>query len=243
MRRWLFVWLCWLPLCLWGQQYTGMSGLIHVPSADMSPAGEARIGGHFLHKDFVPHYEPYNWGTYNTGDYYLAITPFSWIELAYTCTLIKWNQSGDPEKPDKFTSKDRHFSVKVRPIKEAKWWPSVAVGSDDPFASAGIGNGNQFFGNYYLALSKHHNVKGHIFGAHIAYRWWVNDASKKWNGVVGGVTYQPSFQQNLRLIAEYTGNEFNVGLDWKLWKHFLLQASLQDGKYFSGGVCFCIQLL
>lgn len=36
------------------QQYTGMSGLIHVPSADMDKAGEIRIGAHFLNKNFTP---------------------------------------------------------------------------------------------------------------------------------------------------------------------------------------------
>ena len=58
-----------------------------------------------------------------------------------------------------------------------------------------------------------------------------------------GITYQPSFQKNLRVIAEYTGDDVNVGFDWKLWKHLLIQSSLQNGKYFSGGVCFCINLL
>ena len=33
------------------QQYTGMSGLIHVPSADMDDAGAARVGIHFLNKN------------------------------------------------------------------------------------------------------------------------------------------------------------------------------------------------
>lgn len=63
-----------------------------------------------------------------------------------------------------------------------------------------------------------------------------------WNGVVGGITYRPSFARNLRAIAEYTGNEINVGADYLLWKHLFLQATLQDGKYFSGGVCFCVNL-
>ena len=51
------------------------------------------------------------------------------------------------------------------------------------------------------------------------------------------------FSKNLRVIAEYTGDDVNVGFDWKLWKHLLIQSSLQNGKYFSGGVCFCINLL
>lgn len=35
---------------LHAQQYTGMSGLIHVPSGEMDEAGEARVGAHFLRK-------------------------------------------------------------------------------------------------------------------------------------------------------------------------------------------------
>lgn len=33
------------------QQYTGMSGLIHVPSADMDEVGVARIGAHLQHSE------------------------------------------------------------------------------------------------------------------------------------------------------------------------------------------------
>ena len=39
---------------LHAQQYTGMSGLIHVPSGEMDEAGEARVGAHFLNKEFTP---------------------------------------------------------------------------------------------------------------------------------------------------------------------------------------------
>ena len=99
------------------------------------------------------------------------------------------------------------------------------------------------FSNFYLAATKHLDLKGHNIGFHAAYRKWKRSYNHKWNGSVGGITYQPAFQKNLRLIAEYTGDDVNVGFDWKLWKHLLIQSSLQDGKYFSGGVCFCINLL
>lgn len=83
-------------LCLFGsgqllhaQQYTGMSGLIHVPSGEMDEAGEARIGVHFLNKEFTPE-KGFNYeGKYNTLSHYLSITPFSWLEIGYTCTLQK----------------------------------------------------------------------------------------------------------------------------------------------------------
>ena len=243
MKRLYLLCILLFPCFLFAQQYTGLSGLIHIPSADMHPAGEARVGGHFLNREFLPNEDYYRLGTYHTGTYYLSVTPFSWMELAYTCTMVKifkGKEDMDP-KDVKYTSKDRYFSIKLRPLKEGKYWPSIAVGTNDPITT--IEGKNQFFGNYFIAATKHISVKGHIFAAHLAYRHWKRDFNFKWNGVVGGVTYQPSFQQNLRVIAEYTGADFNVGFDWKLWKHVLIQASLQDGKYFSGGLCFCLNLL
>ena len=71
------------------QQYTGMSGLIHVPSADMDEVGVARIGAHFLNREFTPDMRFNFNGKYHTISHYLSITPFRWIEIGYTCTLQK----------------------------------------------------------------------------------------------------------------------------------------------------------
>lgn len=260
--RWMFLWgfLVFFAYPASAQQYTGMSGLIHVPSAEMDDAGEARAGIHFLNKKFTPdagfNYE----GKYNTLSHYLSITPFSWIEIGYTCTLQKGrgiDYTGNVMDVNPgLRFKDRYFSLKVQLLKEKKWWPAVAVGTNDPYGTnsqTGTGRENgkpvvgdgksQYFSNYYIAATRHLDLKGHSIGFHVAYRKWKRDYNSKWNGPVGGITYQPSFQRNLRMIAEYTGDDVNVGLDWKLWKHLLLQSSLQNGKYFSGGVCFCIQLL
>ncbi len=233
------------------QQYTGMSGLIHVPSADMDEVGVARIGAHFLNREFTPDMRFNFNGKYHTISHYLSITPFRWIEIGYTCTLQKGlkNEGKDGCTDVGFYYKDRYFSLKIQPIKESRWWPSIAIGTNDPIT---YGNNkedlsekgkNQIFCNYYLAATKHLDLKGHSLGFHLAYRHWKRSYNSKWNGPVGGITYQPSFQKNLRLITEYTGDDVNVGFDWKLWKHLLIQSSLQNGKYFSGGVCFCINLL
>lgn len=237
-----------LPLSAIAQQYTGMSGLIHVPSADMNQSGDARIGIHFLNKEFTPEEAFYCRGKYHTTDHYLNITPFPWIELGYTCTIMKGSKGAGSDPDDiGYYHKDRYFSIKIRPVKEQKWWPSVAVGSNDPLTMHGNGNveeksKNQIFGNFYIAATKHVNLQGNSLGIHIAYRRWKRKYNAKWNGIVGGVTFQPSFGKNLRLIAEYTGDDINVGADCLLWKHLLLQASLQNGKYFTGGVCFQLNL-
>lgn len=235
------------------QQYTGMSGLIHVPSAEMDRAGEARVGLHFLNKHFTPEDEVFGTGgRYNTFSYYLSITPFSWVEIGYTCTLMKIHRTSGEDKNGKLrlNSKDRYASIKLQPVKEGKWWPAIAVGANDPFASHGSVDGHTrskaysyYFSNYYVAVTKHMELRRHVIGVHLNYRYWKREYNQKWNGLVGGITYQPSFQRSLRLIAEYTGNEVNVGFDWDLWKHLLIQSSLQNGKYFSCGVCFHLNLL
>lgn len=249
-RLLMIVILFYIAFSLHAQQYTGTSGLIHVPSAEMDREGDARIGVHFLNKEFSPD----NF-SYNTTTHYVSVTPFSWVEIGYTCTIMKGMKFVDGEWSDGgYCQKDRYFSVKLQPLKEGRWWPALAVGSNDPYGTenknAVIEDANgikryhvsEYFCNYYIAASKHLTLKHHVFGIHAAYRHWKRDYNSKWNGLVGGITYRPSFAKNLRAIAEYTGNEINIGVDCLLWKHLLLQAALQDGKYFSGGVCFPMNL-
>lgn len=247
-----FIVLC--SFSSYAQQYTGVTGLIHAPSAEMNKEGNIRIGAHYMDKHFTPDAFNFN-GKYNTADYYLSVTPFSWVELAYTCTLQKnYRRDGHSNiisNETRYYYQDRYFSIKIRPLQEGKWWPAIAIGANDPFGTLGNkgtendneapknGDGkSEYFCNYYIAASKHLTLKNHVFGIHAAYRHWKRDYNKKWNGLVGGITYRPSFARNLRAIAEYTGNEVNVGADCLLWRHLLLQAVLQDGRYFSGGICF-----
>lgn len=238
------------------QQYSGMSGLVHVPSADMDKAGDVRLGAHFLNREFTPGALKFQGEKYHTMTHYLSITPFRWMEIGYTCTLLRSSKTEHGvENPDKvgLYRKDRSFSFKLRPIaeKEGKWWPSVAIGTNDAYPvrkgekvnpNQSISIGNSFFANAYIAMTKHIEVKRHILGFHLAYRQWNREENREWNGVVGGITYNPSFAGNLRAVVEYTGDDINIGMDCLLWKHLLLQASLQDGRYFSGGVCFRMNL-
>lgn len=252
----MFLFVCLSPIC--AQQYTGMSGLIHIPTADMNREGDARVGGHFMNREFTPDNFKSGGEKYHTTTHYLSITPFRWIEIGYTCMLMKGGKVSGGEIPKVgFYHKDRFFSLKLQPLREfqGKWWPSLAIGTNDPSGTDGKkgtgredepskgGDGkSQYFCNFYLAATKHINLKEHSIGFHLTYRKWKRTYNTKWNGLVGGITFQPSFEKNLRLIAEYTGDDVNVGADYLLWKHLLLQASLQNGKYFSGGICFQINL-
>lgn len=243
-KRHLILYFCLLcGIVSHAQQYTGTSGLIHVPSAEMLPEGTARLGSFFINKEMMPdHFSLREHGEsvgtkYHSFNHFLSIAPFSWIELAYTCTLMKGHRNADAKQPIGYYYKDRFISVKLRPLKEGKWHPAIAIGMNDPSHCFTVHHGDtKYFTNAYLAATKHLDLHDHELGFHAAYRYYQAEDNKKWQGVVGGITYRPAFAKNLRGIVEYTGNDINVGADCDLWKLIFLQASLQNGKYFNGGI-------
>ena len=235
-----------LPMTSRAQQYTGISGLIHVPSAEMHHEGDARLGIHYLNKEMLPDIGfTYNGEKYNTYDYYVSITPYSWIELSYMCTKRMDMKNGEPV----YGRKDRNASIKIRPLKEGKYWPAVAIGCNDIGTSIASSvtststNVQLYFQNYYVAATKHFLFSENELGITLSYRHFTREYNDKWNGLVGGITFRPSFFPQARAIAEWTGNEFQIGIDALLFRHLLIQASLKDFKYPNVGLCFQMNLL
>ena len=174
------------------QEYSGITGMMHVPTAEMAPAGTARVGVYFLPQGFLSNKIKFRNEKYNTFNHVLAIAPFTWIELSYVCTLLK-GARGKDETRNGYHGKDRHFSVKVRPLKEGKWWPAIALGTQDPGRTVEDKGGDYaYFQNFYITLSKHLTWQGHEFGAHLAYRYYRSDYNARWRGVAGGITYRPA---------------------------------------------------
>lgn len=233
-----------LPVAGRAQQYMGTSGLLHVPSAEMHHEGDAFIGAHYLNKNMMPDTGfIYQGKKYNTFDYYLALTPFSWLEFSFVCTERARHMEDNVVTQ---WSKDRAASVKIRPLKEGKYHPAIAIGCNDFGTSVFKKERTDvqlYFMNFYVAGTKHFEFGGNELGVTVAYRHFLRGYNAKWNGVVGGLTFRPSFFPQARVIAEYTGNEFLVGADALLFRHLRLQASVKDFKYWNFGLCLQVNLL
>lgn len=234
-------------LSVTAQQYDGIHGLIHTPTAEMDSVGTARIGAHFINKEMMPESNYFTWtdavtgerNPYDTFSYYLSITPFRWVQASYTCVAL----ARGPRFSD-YTSKDRHFSVKFNPLREGRWWPSICLGSADFMGSTLDQTSSQdFFCNFYLSATKHFLLNENQIAVHTSYRYYAKTYNKKFQGIVGGITFRPSFASNFLGLLEWDGCHFNFGLEALLWKNLLLQASLQNGKYFSAGICYKVNLL
>lgn len=237
--------LCLLPLCCWGQEYHGLTGLLQVPSAETDSAGTFRGNVSFLHQQFLPAQMPDK----NTMSYTIGLTPFRWIELSYGAALLWMHKNRDKNKKKGFYNEDRRVNVKVTPLYEGRWWPAIAIGMDDVGRFRGISTGkntNNYFQNIYGVASKHFDIRGWQLGAHLAYRYYTSDKNKERRGVAGGLSLRPAIfvgqgtnagqYRPLRLIAEWDGVGVNVGADVLLWRHLFIQAALVHGCGFTGGI-------
>ena len=69
-----------------GQFTHGTTGLLQMPTADMQKDKTFMFGGSRLSK----HATPYRW-SYDTYNYYVNVTFFPWLEVAYTMTIFDEN--------------------------------------------------------------------------------------------------------------------------------------------------------
>lgn len=240
-------------------QFTyGTTGLLHMPTADMQKDKTFMAGGGYLNS----HATPARW-SYDTWNYYINITFFPWLEVAYTCTIfdemIKRGQYNIHMK-----NQDRNFSGRLRLWKEGwwkEWTPQIVIGANDVLHGSGEGGdigavegsgigGNTFYQRYYIAATKHLSWHGE-WGIHAAYVY-SKRIGHKFNGPAIGVDYQfvlpgeETWQKavnGLNLMGEYDSKYVNIGARYTIWKdHINVIAELRECKYPSVGVYFKVHL-
>lgn len=240
----ILLFIC-IPYALSAQLTYGVTGLLHAPSAEMQKDKTIMLGGNFLNKEITPP----TW-YYHTYNYFLNVTILPCLEVAYTCTLFKAEALGlKPYGHSGFTNQDRYFSVRLRALKEGQLWkymPAVVLGTSDPFTSSGGGQvstkkGNGYFSRFYLATTKHLLIGSEEIGVHLSYLY-NKRIEYKLNGIAAGITYNPTFAPDLRMIAEYDTKDFALGATYLLFNCLHLQVEMQKMKCFTGGLTYKLVL-
>jgi hypothetical protein len=220
----------------------------------MQRDGTFMIGGNFLNKYNVPNMV--RWDNNFTYNYYVNITFFHFLKVSYICTLFRALHNGTlPESYwGDFTNQDRHFAARFQLVKESEYFnfmPSLVLGVNDPTTTAYAditdlavtGNGNGFFNRWYVAATKHFQLPYGELGVHATYLY-NKRTDYPLNGPAIGVNFCPAIHQNLNLIVEYDAKTVNVEATYSLWAdHFNLMMELQEGKYFSAGLVYKVNLL
>ena len=243
----LLLFCCSYSVYLFPQYSYGVTGLLHSPSAEMQSDKTFMIGGGFLNENLIP--SRFNYNTYN---YYLNITIFPCLEVAYTCTLFKVTpQWGVQSQMGKFTNQDRYFSFRLRVLKEKQFFkcmPAAVLVNSDPLTESRDGEimpsgngGNGYFSRFYVAMTKHIPVNKEELGIHVSYLY-NRRQDYHLNGIAGGITYSPSILPDLKLIVEHDSHDILVGANYLFFRHLLVQAMMQEGKHFSCGLTYLIHL-
>lgn len=243
-KKWLLTaFLVLTSLTASAQLTYGSTGLLHAPSAEMQRDKTFILGGNFLNKENTP-----NTWYYHTYNYYLNLTFFPWLEVAYTCTLFKAEALGlGPYGYSGFTNQDRYFSVRLRVLKEGQLWkhmPAIVVGTSDPYTETGGENGqissidgNGYFCRFYIAATKHIPIGSEEIGVHLSYLY-NRRRNYHLNGPAVGLSWNPAAHPQLRLIAEYDAKDIALGATYLLFNHLHAQVEMQRLKYFTGGIAY-----
>lgn len=254
-------------LSVYSQAFTGTTGLIYMPTADMQKDKTFLFGGNYLNTHHLStHFQSKE--VNHTWNYYINITFFPWLEIGYTCTLVHADH-GSTYFPEvvwgKFANQDRAFNGRLRLWKE-KWWkswtPQIVFGIDDAGSHEAYGGGeiisngkhtNNYGTKYYLAASKHLEFTGlGELGMHLAYIHSKAKGIPKYSRPAAGVNFRFSligeeFYQKalngLNLMAEYDARTVNLGFNYAIWKDRInLLCAWNECKHFSGGIHFKICL-
>ena len=244
-------------LCSSAQFTHGTTGLLEMPTADMQKDKTVMIGGGYLHHTVTPP----RW-TYNTWNYYLNVTIFPWLEVAYACTIFDEYLPWKPNQPVHMKNQDRNYSVRLRLWKEGwwkKWTPQIVVGSNDVGTSSGenagtsVGvTGNGYWNRYFLAVTKHVGFsKVGELGVHASYLY-----NRRKDNPLNGPAFGANFRfglpgesfwhkavNGINLMAEYDSKHVNIGGSYSVWKDRINGFfELSQCKHPSAGICLKICL-
>lgn len=213
------------------QTMFGTTGMMNTPSADMRPTGTFDGGISVVQKNLL-----YN-KDYNTLLYYISFTPFSWMEITYREIMLKHNSATEPGKMV-FYNEDRSTSIRLRPLKEGKYWPAVVLGVNDL-----IGNGSSRTASIYGVASKHFPIAAiGTFEATVGYTIpYEKKKGKKgvvYDGVLCGVTFAPAFFPDMRVMGEYDSQGYNVGIGAFLFRHLNLTCFTREFKGINATVSY-----
>lgn len=217
-------------------QYSlGTTGLLTVPSAAMQADGRFMAGVNYLPGEMMP--EKLN---QNTGNYFVNITFLSFVEVAYRATILRNFRGSDNWQ------QDRSVALRLRPLKEGRYYPAIVVGSNDVFTTNELNplaesSGNRYFSSVYAVGTKHFAVRGHIIG--LTAGGYFLSRNSMYEGFFGGFTYSPAFARQLTLIGEYEKNSVNAGIAARLFNHVSIHLFTYDFKAVSGGMRYEFDLL
>ena len=211
------------------QTVIGTPGLMNIPTAEIREGGTFDGGVSLLQRELLPKEMDYN-----TWLYYVNFAPFSFVDVTFRETLLKYPSASNPEPH--FCQQDRSLSVRVLPVKEKQgcWWPSVLLGVNDFYSD----QGGSFYAAAYGVMTKSLALDGvGTLSATVGYTHSIREGVL-YDGVFGGASLSPEFAPTMRLMGEYDTQGVNIGLGAQVFRRLNLTCFTREFKGFSATVSY-----
>jgi hypothetical protein len=217
------------------QSLTGTTGYYNIPSADFFPDKTVYFGFNRANKK----YQDYADGEYNLNIYYANITFLKFLEVGLRYTRL---EGFDP--PDRQAAGDRMVTIRVQPVSEGKYYPSVVLGFQNFLTSIESGAASHF-NSTYIVVTKNFEIKQiiKIIGVTLGYGSDILKSSDyQFIGIFGGVRLVFKTVEFIDFLMEYDANKWNVGTRITFFKHLSILAGFEGLNAFSGGVSYRFRL-
>lgn len=230
----LLVLLLTLPGLGVAQTVSGVPGYVRVPSATFNEDATMYFGSSFLPQKYLP----YTHNTYDALAIYCSVTFLSFVEVDLRVTRIL----GLPEGSNHVV--DRVPTIRVRILKEHKWFPAVTIGLHDVVTS--LDNGvARHFGASYLVVTKNFHIPQWNFNIEATAGYGLS--SFIWNnnelmGPFGAVAFRYDKVPWLSLMFDYDGDTPNAGVRMVFFKHLYIMAGVMNFEAVTGSVSYQFKL-
>lgn len=132
-----------------------------------------------------------------------------------------------------YHNQDRSNTIRIRPLKESRYFPAVVIGADDLFTE----KATQYWGDYYGVLTKTFGFcKGHQLAVTAGWYFHQGNQPAFKKGPFGGIRYTPAFCRELKLMAEYDTNGWNLGGAIRFWKRLSVHVFTREFTCVSAGL-------
>lgn len=223
----------WLSVDGAAQSLIGITGLVTIPTAQMSQDKEIQLGLNWA--DYMlPNIDPDN--QYRKIAIYVTIGYLPFLEISPRITRML-------DYPESQAIGDRMVSVKLRLFGESSLFPSIVLGANDflaVFGGFGISNN---FNSLYMSASKTFQFQSLInnIELHAGYGVdWVNARQRQFIGLFGGVLLSP--MPGIAFMLEHDSDKFNCGMRISIFKRLEFLVALLGFDNLSGGLSYKFRL-
>lgn len=203
----------------------GVTGLLHIPTAEMPPVGTLLLSGGNIPRRMVPG----DFRTERLHHYAVGVTLLPGLETTLNFTLLRLHGARH------YNNQDRNGSVRLRLLKErGRWMPQVVVGATSLLCEGG----SSWWENYYLVATRHFHSERHgTFGLTAGYYFPHGLYARYYDRPFGGVSWTPlllpaPFEHlaQLTLMSEYDSHQWNYALRVTLLRRLSYTLGLTDGR-------------